>query len=127
MRVIKALLLIATIHLVSCEPQMKFDKNGWQSGGATGYPPPSRKEMLKDLLSNYRLKGLSYRQIINLLGEPNGIDNSTVFYDIALRYDMIDIDYAKSLLIVLDKDSIAREVKVYERKNKEVRIYEWNK
>ena len=76
--------------------------------------------MLEDLLTNYKLKGLSYRELIDLIGEPiknwNG-ENGEIFYPITTDYGY-DIDplYTKTLTFKLNTDSIVTEFKVVEWK-----------
>lgn len=74
-------------------------KKRWQLRDDPGFPPPERKQILNDLLSNYKLVGLSYKELNSLLGAPDITDSSgaNVSYEIDIHYDMIDPDYIKSL------------------------------
>jgi len=50
-------------------PQEKFDKIRWSTMSGTEYP--YRNRMLKDLIANYKLKGLKKDEVEYLLGAPN--------------------------------------------------------
>ncbi len=96
------------ILLASCNNNQKFDKVKWQEQGDLKVYT-HRKSMLNDLTTNYKLTGLSYRQLINLVGEPeNYSDNEKgiVYYEIETDYGYdIDPVYTKTLQIKLTKDS----------------------
>ncbi len=96
------------IFLASCNNNKKFKKEKWQEQGDLKIYI-HRKSMLSDLTRNYKLTGLSYRQLINLLGEPeNNSDNEKdiVYYEIETAYGSdIDPVYSKTLQIKLTKDS----------------------
>jgi len=70
--------------------------------------------MLKDLITNNKLKGLSYRQIINLMGEPENYVNkdSSIYYEIVVKFRSIDPVYIKNLEIQFDRDSIVKNYKI---------------
>jgi len=76
--------------------------------------------MLKDLTTNYKLIGMKYSDLIDLLGSPDFIDtsNSIITYEITLHYDMIDPDYGKDLDFKLNKDSTIKSFKIREWKKK---------
>jgi hypothetical protein len=46
---------------------------------------PNRDAMLKDLTTHHKLKGLSYKQLVETIGEPEGFTNTkanAVYYNI---------------------------------------------
>ncbi|KAA5536546.1 hypothetical protein F0919_02440 [Taibaiella lutea] len=111
------LTLITSIAFFSCENQMKFDKVAWNKSDDPAFLPPARKRMLKDLLTNHKLMGLKYSQLINTLGEPNYIDDSLLGYGIIEDYGSdIDPVYTKTLQFTISKDSIITSFKVSEWK-----------
>lgn len=76
--------------------------------------------MYKDLLTNYKLKGISYKQLVNLIGEPgkdfSGEPNE-IYYEILTDYGF-DIDPVKSktLIFKFDSDSIIVDFELKEWK-----------
>lgn len=106
--------VIISLCFIACgapvkEP-MKFDKSGWNdySDGIYLY----REQMLNDLIENHKLKGLTYHQLVDLLGKPDGYDE-TVYYEVVVEYGSnIDPVYVKSLLFDLQDSVVSRyEVK----------------
>ena len=92
------------IFLVSCNNSEKFDKAKWQEQGDLKLYT-HRKSMLNDLTKNHQIKGISYRQLINLIGVPeNYSDNekNILYYEIETDYGYdIDPVYTKTLEIKL--------------------------
>ena len=81
---------------------------------------PNRDNMLNDLIHNQKLKGLTYKQLIDKIGEPekNAGDITIVYYDILTDYGYdIDPVYIKTLDFKLDKDSIVSDFRVNEIKH----------
>ena len=63
------LILIICVLLIACKNEIKFDKVGWTvKGDINSYP--NRDRMLNDLIKNQKLVGLTYRQLIINIGEP---------------------------------------------------------
>src|SRR4051794_275781 len=85
-------LLCCAVLLFSCNniQQEKFDKVNWYRPADPAFPPSHRKNMLKDLTTNYKLTGIKYSELINLLGEPNFIDSSSFGYE-------VDVDYGHDI------------------------------
>ena len=106
--------------LTACKGDMKFSKTGWSKEEDLGYYP-FRDKMLKDLTINYKIKGLSYRQIINLLGKPEDNmynDSCSIYYNIIEDYGHdIDPVYVKTLEIKFDRDSLVKDfnIKVWKK------------
>lgn len=72
--------------------------------------------MVFDLIENHKLKGLKYRELINMLGEPSGSDDSTeIFYDIRINYGL-DIDPTNGLTLAFqyNRDSIITDFQLNE-------------
>ena len=60
---------IFTLLVVACNQTQKFDKSAWKERGDLNIYP-NRDKMLEDLMNHHQLKGLTYKQVIELLGEP---------------------------------------------------------
>src|SRR4051812_11280729 len=58
--------------------EIKFDKKKWRAKDDDDYP--FREAMLNDLMINENLKGMKRDDAIRLLGEPDKIDTSYLFY-----------------------------------------------
>ncbi len=97
--------------------QVKFDKNKWNERADPAFPPPYRSKMIQDLTTNHKLVGLKYSQLIELLGEPNFNDSTSLVYTIIVDYGHdIDPVYTKNLDFTFSKDSILTSFKVDEWK-----------
>ncbi len=113
---------ILTIYflLLSCKDNIPFDKVGWTIQGDLGLYP-NRDKMLDDLTKNQNLKGLTYRQLIDKIGEPEKnvvADSNTIYYCIVTDYGHdIDPVYTKILEFKFDKDSIITDFKINETKH----------
>jgi hypothetical protein len=107
--------------LTSCKNNLSFDKAGWIFQGDLG-SYPNRDKMLDDLTKNQKLKGLTYRQLIDKIGEPekniSGEENHTISYDIVTDYGHdIDPEYIKTLVFRFDNDSIITDFTINEIKH----------
>src|SRR4051812_23553358 len=71
--------------------QIKFNRAQWNDGDIEIYP--YRDAMLNDLFTNHHLKGMSYRQLTTLLGEPNRWEN----VNIDSPYYVINTDYGNDI------------------------------
>lgn len=96
--------------------QIKFNRTQWDDGDVEIYPYSDA--MLNDLLANYHLKGMSYKQLTKLLGEPQRWDNDNIdssYYNINTDYGQdIDPVYTKTLTVYLNKDSLVTGYKIKE-------------
>lgn len=112
------MLFILITALIACNyvQQRKFDKAQWQDGDIEQYP--YRDAMLNDLLTHYHLKGMTYKQLTQLLGGANRWESSNLdspYYDIIVDYgNDIDPVYTKTLTFYLNKDSVVTSYKVKE-------------
>jgi hypothetical protein len=105
------------IILLGCNYQIKFDKVKWQQHEDAGQPSAYRKSMLKDLITNYKLIGMKYPEVVELLGEPNFKDSSSFGYNIVVDYGYdIDPVYTKTLDFTLSKNFTITSFKVDEWK-----------
>lgn len=92
--------------------QMAFDKTKWNTRNGPDFV--YRDRMLGDLIDNNKLKGLNRTQVLEFLGEPTRTDSNYLFYRInEQRLKFITL-HAKTLVIVLAKDSLVDKVMVHE-------------
>jgi hypothetical protein len=108
-------MIILGIVMISCNK--RFDKTEWISGdGIENYP--HRINMINDLLTNYKLKGLTYNQLIDLIGKPQSNiqnDSNWIYYPIKINYkNDIDPIYTKYLVFKLSMDSVVIDYKINE-------------
>jgi hypothetical protein len=115
MKDIVILLLISCI-LSACSKDIPFENVKWLEKDEVDYP--YRHRMIDDLLENHRLQGLSYRQLTELLGQPEKYDTKEkIIYDIEQEYGTdIDPVYVKYLAFTLDKDSVVIDYELKEFK-----------
>src|SRR5688572_19938900 len=119
----KFLMTIVTILLVMCAcnnqdtqqganlPVQKFDATKWRIKEGEDYP--FREKMLKDLVYNVTLKGIKHEQLIQLLGRPDRVDNSYLFYRVfQKRIDFFPLS-TKTLVFKLTKDSTVEWRKIH--------------
>jgi hypothetical protein len=115
---LKFIFLILSVLLISCE-RTKFDTIGWSEKDDLG-SYPKRESMLEDLTENYKLKGIKYKELIELLGLPENYsdeENNTISYNIETDYGFnIDPTYSKDLKILITKDSLIESYKIVEWK-----------
>jgi hypothetical protein len=117
-----SLILTISILFGSCrDKNIPFNKIGWNESG-DGIPcPPLREKMLNDLLHNHKLKGLTYRALVDKLGEPTIFemgDTNTVSYELVVEYGFdIDPKYIKTLDFYYNKDSIITNWEIKEYKH----------
>jgi|JI10StandDraft_1071094.scaffolds.fasta_scaffold53933_8 hypothetical protein len=108
------LLTFFTILTLVTSCRQKFDSEKWKiMGDIRSFP--HRDAMLDDIIENKKFIGLNYRQLIDSLGYPNGLKDTLIYYDIVTDYGLdIDPVYSKDLIIMFDKDSVIRGVKIKE-------------
>lgn len=114
-RVVISFLVAFLMTLYSCTDRSKvvFNKTGW--GTKEDWDYPERESMVDDLVKNHKIKGASHKEIVQLLGEPQGTDSSTVFYQVIMDFKGdIDPVYTKNLEITFNNDSIADRVMIKE-------------
>lgn len=103
------------VILISCN-KIKFNSNRWQQYmGVDGPDGSEREAMAEDLLQNYKLVGLTNKQMLQLLGPPeNYTDTTKTYYTLSEKYDMIDPVSGKDLIIKFNKDSIINSAEIKE-------------
>jgi len=89
----------------------KFDKTKWsQYDEVDG---SDRDLMGEDLVKTHKLLGLTNKQMLQLLGPPAN-DTTETWYELKIKYDMIDPIYSKFLLIKFNKDSVITTAEIKE-------------
>jgi hypothetical protein len=101
--------------LAACNRDMKFDKEKWNEQQDPAFPSPYRKRILADLTAHYKLKGIKYADLVQLLGDPDLKDSSSVGYKIVEEYGRdIDPVYTRNLEFTFSKDSVITSFEVHE-------------
>jgi len=78
-----------------------------------------REPFVNDLINNHLYKGMNYRQILELLGNPEIFgegEKNRIGYILHIDYDMIDPIRGKDLIIDLTKDSTVLNYRIIEWK-----------
>ena len=81
----------------------KFDSNKWKNWTESEAEWSLRWDMMNSLRNNYELKGMSKKQILELLGEPESQTESEFFY--YLGYSKLGINTGR-LTIKFEKDKV---------------------
>lgn len=103
----------------SCSSDIRFEKQKWkQKDDLANYS--YRDRMLNDLTNNYKLKGISFRQLRSLIGKPDGKtekDSCFFYYNIIINYGHdIDPVYVKYLEFNINRDSLVTKFEIKEIK-----------
>lgn len=111
------LFALAAVCFGACTNNQKFDQIAWSEKGDLGIYP-NREKMLEDLMNNHKLKGLTYKQLIDMLGEPEKYSDeepNTATYNIVTDYGgNIDPVYIKNLEVKFSVDSVVKNVNINE-------------
>lgn len=117
------IVLICQTILVACNKttynKIKFNKAQWDSvGDLESYP--YREEMLVDLIEHHKIKGLTYHQLIDSLGEAENYSDAkdSLRYDIVVNFGYLDPKSGKYLSIGFNKDSIVTGFSVVKWENR---------
>jgi len=112
-------IILLFLILTACERDRKFDKTIWLKQSDV-HQYPYRNSMCEDLVKNHKLRGLSYKQLVNLIGEPEKsiIDEpNSIYYEILTEYGSdIDPIKTKTLIFKLNSDSTILDFKIEEWK-----------
>ncbi|MES2645515.1 MAG: hypothetical protein V4717_01475 [Bacteroidota bacterium] len=104
----------------ACGHRQKFEKQKWNEQNETG-EYPFRQSMLNDLMEHHGLKGKSYYDVIDLVGEPEKKRNNKsrgLYYNILKKVNQKDEPvYIKNLILRLTWDSVVDELAIEEIKN----------
>ena len=119
-RKLKLIYIFILVLITSCsKPQIEFDKEKWNEREDMFYA--NRGKMVKDLLKNHLEKGMTNKEVINLLGSSDNYQNipeNTIVYEITVDYGWnIDPQKGKTLYIELTNDSIIKDIKLKEWKH----------
>lgn len=103
--------------LSSCGNHARFDSALWkQYSDLDAYP--DRESMLKDLVENRELIGLSFDTVIDSLGQPEKYASSgknELWYPVTIDYGSdIDPVYTKHLVLTVTNDSLVHAVDIRE-------------
>jgi len=102
------------IAFTGCHQATKFNTPQWKVGDGLDFP--LRNDMLDDLVKNYHLKGMTYKQVQHLLSYPEGSDSASFYYEIIETYNnMARHEHVKRLVFYMGKDSVITGFKIYDK------------
>ncbi len=109
------LTFVFSLILFSCGVKVKkFDKNTWNDMDDIMYA--NRESMISDLMENHLRQGMTYQEVVELLGKPENyanIESNTIAYEIMVDYGWdIDPVKGKTLYIELTNDSIIKDFRL---------------
>lgn len=112
---LKILTFAFSLFLVSCGvEQKKFDKKTWNDMDDIMYA--NRESMISDLMKNHLRKGMTYTEVVDLIGKPENDENikpNIIAYEIMVNYGWdIDPVKGKTLYIELTNDSIVKDFRL---------------
>lgn len=95
------------------EPQAEiaFNQKKWQIKNENDYP--YRKDMISHLIASDTIKTLNKAGIIDLLGQPDRIDNDHLFYQIDQKRIASWPISTKTLVIKMENDEVVEWVKIH--------------
>lgn len=112
-------LFVFLFLFLSCTQRTEFNKEKWNDKVDITYT--NRDAMLHDLTTNYKLVGLSYNQLTELLGNPQNYghaDSTELYYTVVEDYGWdIDPVYMKYLVFTIDQDSVVTNFEIEEHEN----------
>lgn len=93
------------------EKGIAFNKSQWEMKNNADYP--NRNKMLKELMTSDTLKQLKKEEVIQVLGQPDRMDNAYLFYTIAQERLGLFPLHTKTLVIKIN-DSTANSVMIHQ-------------
>lgn len=91
---------------------MQFNPGKWKIKEGNDYP--YRDKMISFLLTNDILKKLKKGEVLQFLGQPDRVDSSYLFYEIAQKRFGSFILHSKTLVVKLKADSTVEWRKLHE-------------
>ena len=114
-RLLNGFLILFVFLLFSCGiGDKKFDKTTWNEKNDIFFA--NREKMVKDLMENHLKKGMTYEEVIDLLGQAENYQDdppNTICYEIMVDYGWnIDPQKGKTLYIEFSRDSTLKNVRL---------------
>jgi len=94
------------------EAEITFDKKKWRIKEGEDYP--YRDQMVKDLVYNDTVRMLREDEIIELLGEPDRINEGHLYYTITQKRLGSWVLHSKTMVIKLTEDYRIDWIKIHE-------------
>lgn len=115
-RQMRIFLTIGVMLILTASCQHKFNSEKWKTKEDL-QTFPYREAMLSDIIENNKFIGLPFRQVLDSLGKPSGVENKQLYYSIKTDYGRdVDPIYSKKLVLTIDKDSVVTEIEIKEWK-----------
>ena len=112
-----SLVAVTIVAFSGCHREQNFTREKWDMSSDEGLTFQVRDGIVNDLLKNYKLKGVKYKQIVHLLRYPQFKDSTHFYYEIIDTHDnMHRPDHIKNLVFYMGKDSVITNVELYDNK-----------
>lgn len=113
------ILLISLLSFTACnnkkdaaaDTYVKFDKTKWLIKDGEAYP--FRDDMLQNLVDSINLKNISYDSLINILGQPDRLNEGHLYYNISRKEIGVVTLGTKAFVIKLKVDSTVEWRKIH--------------
>ena len=92
--------------------EMTFDKTKWRFEEGLDYP--YRDQMVNDVLYNDTIRSLDKDEILELLGDPDRINEGHLYYTIAKKRMGLWTLHAKTMVIKLKENDAIEWIKIHE-------------
>ncbi len=115
-RSMKSTIIALSFLLMACQrEEKKFDSRSWSAIDGNNFSQ-QREPLINDLITNHLFKGMSYKQLTHLLGEPEIREGRTIIgYTLYVSYGWgIDPVEGRDLMIQLAQDSTVVNYKIKE-------------
>ena len=107
-------ILLCFLFIACGHREMKFEKEKWNEREGGYYV--HRDQMVKDLMENHLKTGMTYKEVIDLLGNDEKYQDTspnTLVYEITIAYGWnIDPQKGKNLYIEFTQDSTVKEFRL---------------